>query len=94
MTEPVEWSTQYSVDNGVTWTDAKPDWLTQFTASGTGSEEAVPFEVTAAVQTGVSQSTHTATLRATAEKGSKALPYNLSNSTGEKLWKIRQTVTW
>ena len=60
VTEPVEWSTQYSVDNGVTWTDAKPDWLTQFTASGTGSEEAVPFEVTAAVQTGVSQSTHTA----------------------------------
>lgn len=84
VTEPVEWSTQYSVDNGVTWTDAKPDWLTQFTASGTGSEEAVPFEVTAAVQTGVSQSTHTAALRATAEKGSKALPYNLSNSTGGK----------
>lgn len=80
--EPVEWTTQYSTNNGKTWSSTKPGWLTEFTSRGTGSETATSFNAEVTPQTGVSQSVHTTALRATAEKGSKAVPYNLSNSTG------------
>ena len=32
--EAAPWTAQYSVDNGVSWTDTRPEWLTAFTASG------------------------------------------------------------
>ena len=32
------WTTQFSTDYGKTWTDSKPDWLTDFTTTGGGSD--------------------------------------------------------
>ena len=69
--EPVEWTTQYSTNNGKTWSSTKPGWLTEFTSRGTGSETATSFNAEVTPQTGVSQSVHTTALRATAEKGDR-----------------------
>lgn len=43
--EAAEWTAQYAED-GTTWTDTKPVWLTAFTASGTGGEFAQPCDAT------------------------------------------------
>ncbi|GEM_PF-3073819 len=32
------WTAQFSTDYGKTWTDSKPDWLTDFTTTGAGSD--------------------------------------------------------
>ena len=34
---PVTWTAQFSTDNGATWSNTKPSWLTGFTSSDTGS---------------------------------------------------------
>ena len=79
--EAAEWTAQYAED-GTTWTDAKPGWLTTFTASGTGGDSAQPCDATVEAQTGISNDFHTAALKAATAKGSETTPYNLSSSTG------------
>lgn len=81
--EAVAWSTEYSTDGGQTWSSDKPDWLSAFTTSGNGGESTETFSATVDAQTGTESTTHTATLRNAAAKGSDAAPYNLSNSNGE-----------
>jgi hypothetical protein len=77
--EAAEWTTQYAED-GTTWTDTKPVWLTAFTASG--GDSAQPCDATVEAQTGISNDLHTAALKAATAKGSETTPYNLSSSTG------------
>lgn len=81
--EAVAWTTQYSTDNGLSWTDTKPDWLTSFTASGEGSTSAQSYNATVSVHPGEDSSVHTATLRNAPSKGSNTKYYSLSNSTGQ-----------
>lgn len=80
--EPVKWKAQFSTDDGATWSGTRPDWLTAFTASGTGSTTAVSLNATVSAQTGTTNNPHTTALRAKGEKGSATTPYNLSNGTG------------
>lgn len=80
--EAAEWTAQYAED-GTTWTDTKPVWLTAFTASGTGGEFAQPCDATVEAQTGISNDLHENALKAATAKGSETTPYNLSNNTGE-----------
>lgn len=80
--EAAPWTAQYSVDNGVSWTDTRPEWLTAFTASGAGGTSAQPYDATAIAQTGTDSNPHIAVLGAKPDKGSETTPYNLSNSTG------------
>ena len=79
--EAAEWTAQYAED-GTTWTDTKPGWLTTFTASGTGGDSAQPCDATVEAQTGISNDFHAAALKAATAKGSETTPYNLSSSTG------------
>ena len=79
--EAAEWTAQYAED-GTTWTDTKPVWLTAFTASGTGGEFAQPCDATVEAQTGISNDLHENALKAATAKGSETTPYNLSNNTG------------
>lgn len=81
--EPVEWSVQYSTDGGVSWSNEKPDWLTTFTASGSGSIAPSTFSLSVSPQKPTGENPHTKVLRAAAKKGSETAPYNLSNSNGE-----------
>lgn len=78
---PVAWSAKYSMDNGQSWTEKKPDWLTAFTISGEGGEEE-KFSATVIAQTGTDNSSHTMALQGASLKGSETTPYNLSNSNG------------
>lgn len=83
--EIVPWTAEFSTDGGASWQHAAPTWLQGFTVSGAGSLDYVSGQGgTVNEQVGVDISTHTPTLRATPSKGSKAEPYNLSNSHGTK----------
>ena len=80
--EAIPWTTEFSTDNGLSWSADKPDWLTDFTTSGQGSTASQSFNATVGAQAGTDTSPHTAALRTAAPKGSAGQPYNLSNSTG------------
>ena len=81
----VPWKAEFSTDGGASWQHAAPTWLQGFTSSGAGSLDYVSGQGgTVNEQVGVDISTHTPTLRVTPSKGSKAEPYNLSNSHGTK----------
>ena len=82
---PVKWTAQFSTDDGATWSDTKPEWLTAFTASGAGGTTATSLNATVKAQTGTTNNPHTTALRARREKGSSSTPYNLSNGTGGSL---------
>lgn len=79
--EAAPWTAQYSVNNGVSWTDTRPEWLTAFTASGAGGTSAQPYDATVSVQTGTDTSPHTTALQNATAKGTADTPYNLSNQT-------------
>ena len=80
--EPVAWKAQFSED-GTTWSDTAPDWLTEFTASGVGGDAATTYKATVKAQVGITNNPHTKILREERPvKGTEAKPYNLSNSTG------------
>lgn len=85
-TEAVPWTAQFSTDNGDTWSDTKPDWLTGFTTSGKGvasTSSTEKINVTVTAPTGVASGTsHTKALQNATAKGSSTSPYNLSNSSG------------
>lgn len=83
--EPVSWQAEFSTDRGKTWKPTKPDWLSAFSSgnTGEGSLTAVAYTATVAPQTGSSESSHTDELRRRPSKGSKGMPYNLSNDRGE-----------
>lgn len=79
--EPVQWTAQYSVDDGISWSDNRPDWLTAFTASGAGGVTSQSYNATVSAQIGTDNNLHTIALQNAAEKGSVTLPYNLANQT-------------
>lgn len=79
--EAAPWTAQYSVDNGVSWTDTRPEWLTAFTASGAGGTSAQPYDATVIAQTGTENNPHTTALQNATAKGTADTPYNLSNQT-------------
>ena len=80
--EAIPWTAEFSTDNGLSWTTDKPDWLTDFTTSGSGGSASQSFNATVGAQAGTDTSPHTAALRTAASKGSAGQPYNLSNGTG------------
>ncbi|HBB06830.1 MAG TPA: hypothetical protein DCZ73_03630, partial [Bacteroides sp.] len=82
--QPVSWTAEFSTD-GKSWTGTKPGWLSAFTSgtSGAGSVSAVSYTATVASQQGSSTSRHTDALRARPAKGTKDVPYNLSNDLGQ-----------
>ncbi len=64
QTIPVAWTTEYSTDNGVSWHSNKPEWLTAFTESGTGSGSAEPCTATVTPQTGITNHPQNEALKA------------------------------
>ena len=64
QTIPVAWTTEYSTDNGVSWHSNKPEWLTAFTESGTGSGSAEPCTATVKPQTGITNHPQNEALKA------------------------------
>lgn len=81
MKEAVRWTAQYSEDDGISWTDTQPDWLTAFTVSGNGGTTAQTYDATAIAQTGTDNSPHTTALQNAPARGSVDVPYNLANQT-------------
>ena len=81
MKEAVRWTAQYSEDDGISWTDTQPDWLTAFTVSGNGGTTAQTYDATAIAQTGTDNSPHTTALQNAPARGSIDVPYNLANQT-------------
>lgn len=79
--EAVQWSAQYSTDNGASWTAVQPDWLTAFIASGTGGVTPQSYNATVSAQIGTDNSSHTIALQNAPAKGSAGAPYNLANQT-------------
>ena len=79
--EAVQWSAQYSTDNGASWTAVQPDWLTAFTASGVGGVTPQSYNATVSAQTSTSSNSHTIALQNAPAKGSADTPYNLANQT-------------
>lgn len=78
--EAVAWTTQYSED-GIRWTDTKPVWLTDFTASGSGGSSAQFYDATVNAQNGTYDNSHTTALQNAPVRGNVSSPYNLSNQT-------------
>lgn len=76
--EPAGWSTKYSTDDGHSWSEIKPDWLT-LTTSGSGGETAQSYNVVLSPQKGTSTDPHMTALKAAMAKGSQERPYNLAN---------------
>ena len=81
MKEAVRWTAQYSEDDGISWTDTQPDWLTAFTVSGNGGTTAQTYDATAIAQIGTDNSPHTTALQNAPARGSVDVPYNLANQT-------------
>lgn len=81
--EAVAWTTQYSTDNGINWSDTKPDWLTTFTVFDKGCTSVQSYNVTVCAQNGTITDNHTVTLRNAFPKGNESNPYNLSNKNGK-----------
>lgn len=79
--EAVQWSAQYSTDNGASWTAVQPDWLTAFTASGVGGVTPQSYNATVSAQTSTSSNSHTIALQNAPARGSASSPYNLANQT-------------
>ncbi|MBP3483099.1 MAG: fimbrillin family protein [Alistipes sp.] len=74
--EAAAWTSEYSVDNGTTWSTTKPSWLTTFTGSGNGSTTTAGNTYTAAI------SAQTGSSGASGFPANPTANYNLSNSTG------------
>lgn len=64
---PVKWAAQFSTDDGVTWTDTKPEWLTTFSTNGNGNNVSTPeeFEISVTAQKGIISNMHNEKLRGT-----------------------------
>ena len=75
---PMAWTVEYSTDNGLSWSNTKPAWLTTFTESGPGGNTPATHQVTAAAQAKVVHEPNNDNLRAAAPKTN----WNLSNATG------------
>lgn len=81
----IPWTTQYSENNGNSWSSTKPSWLTNFTISGNGGETPQSYNATVSAQAGTDNSPHTAALQNAPIKGVTRV-YDLSNSTGGVGW--------
>ena len=77
-TLPMPWTVEYSTDNGLSWSNTKPAWLTTFTESGAGGNTPATHQATAAAQVKVMHEPNNDNLRAASPKAN----WNLSNATG------------
>lgn len=66
--EAIPWSAEYSTDGGSNWTTVKPSWLTSFTGSDVGSTTVTNYDATVAVQSAVTTSQNTQSLRIATKK--------------------------
>ncbi|MGI6815813.1 fimbrillin family protein, partial [Bacteroides sp. KG122] len=76
-TLPMPWTAEYSTDDGVSWSETKPAWLTTFTASGGGSVAAATYNAAVAAQEDSYVNPHTTALKAAPQKTG----WNLANAT-------------
>lgn len=81
---PVAWTAEFSTDGGLTWTTTAPDWLTAFTANGTGGSGST-YVATVKAFSAISDSPEDATLRSATFQGSLSSPYDLSTKGGGSL---------
>ena len=79
--EAVAWTAQYSTDGGSSWTDCKPDWLTDFTASGAGGEISQSYNATVSAQIDEGIDLHAQKLKDSPARGDESRHYNLANQT-------------
>ncbi len=63
QTLPMPWTTEFSEDGGISWSNTKPAWLTTFTESGAGGTSATSCTATVAAQTNTTANLHTEALR-------------------------------
>lgn len=63
----MKWITRFSVDDGTTWSEKLPDWVTVFTSSGNGNSTSASmrYNVSVSTQTGQIHNPHNIKLRAT-----------------------------
>ena len=78
QSKPVGWTAKFSTDNGQTWSDSKPDWLTGFTTSGAGGTTASAYRATVSANTSTSTRTWQGT-KTVGSNNSKANAWDLSN---------------
>ena len=83
--KPVAWKVVgYSVDEGVTWTENKPAWLTAISkTSGSGGTEAEQGTATLVPEIVDLTAKRNKQLQESTPLGTAATPYNLSNNKGE-----------
>ncbi|MBR6433551.1 MAG: fimbrillin family protein, partial [Bacteroides sp.] len=84
-TVSMPWTAEYSTDNGVSWSETKPEWLTTFTASGEGSTEAATYTAAVAAQTGVTRHLQNEALKAAPPVNDGNTVYDLSTKGGTTL---------
>lgn len=72
----IPWTVEYSTDNGSSWSDTKPAWLTAFTENGVGNTSPVTLTATVAAQEDSYVNPHTTALKAASPKTN----WNLSNA--------------
>ena len=80
--QSVPWTAEFSEDDGVSWKNTPPDWVTGFTTAGPGGETPQSYTATVSAQIGTDNSPHTTALQSAIEKGTETAPYNLANQTG------------
>ena len=77
---PLSWTTEFSTDNGQTWSTSKPSWLTQFTGSAAGSITPVSYNAVVPV----APSTEYPAPRATLQSATPANNLDLSMVSGSR----------
>lgn len=80
--QSVPWTAEFSEDDGVSWKNTPPDWVTGFTTAGPGGETPQSYTATVSAQIGTDNSPHTTALQSAIEKGTETAPYNLANQIG------------
>lgn len=80
--QSVPWTAEFSEDDGVSWKNTPPDWVTGFTTAGPGGETPQSYTATVSAQIGTDNSPHTTALQSAIEKGTETAPYNLADQTG------------
>lgn len=56
--QSVPWTAEFSEDDGVSWKNTPPDWVTGFTTAGPGGETPQSYTATVSAQIGTDNTTH------------------------------------
>lgn len=88
VTMPAAWTTEYSTDGGLSWSNTKPAWLTAFTENGAGGTAATAYTATVTAQVNSTPAdSHNETLKnaAPVNDGTNTNIYDLSTKGGTAL---------